>query len=65
MNPNYKGKAKDLREYIVESILNPSAYVVFNDLEGEMYPDDLHPSNHYGQKLSDKALNKIVDFLMK
>ena len=63
-NPNYKGKAKDLREYIEESILNPSAYVVFNDLEGETYPN-IHPSNHFGQMLSDKALNKIVDFLMK
>ncbi|MGY8760685.1 MAG: cytochrome C, partial [Nitrospinaceae bacterium] len=34
-DPNYKGKATNTKEYVRESILNPGAYVVFNEAEGE------------------------------
>ena len=53
---NYKGKAQSVREYITESILNPSAYVV-ND-----FPDNQMPKD-FGKKLSAGAVNKIVDYL--
>lgn len=61
-NPNYKGKAKTGREYTQESILNPSAYVVFNEEEGEPYPDGLMPQD-FANKLSINALEKLVDFI--
>ena len=53
---NYKGHAKSVREYITESILNPSAYVVTD------YPDNQMPKD-FGKKLSAGAVNKIVDYL--
>jgi mono/diheme cytochrome c family protein len=53
---NYKGKATSVREYITESILNPSVYVV------KPFPDDQMPKD-FGQKLSAGAVNKIVDYL--
>ncbi len=61
-NPNYKGKAKTGREYTQESILNPSAYVVFNEEEGEPFPDGLMPQD-FANKLSINALEKLVDFI--
>ncbi len=61
-DPNYKGKAKNAREYTKESILNPSAYVVFNEAEGEPYPDGVMPAD-FAQKLSVTALDKLVDFI--
>lgn len=53
---NYKGKAKSVREYITESILSPSAYVVKD------FPDNQMPKD-FGKKLSAGAVNKIVDYL--
>ncbi len=61
-NPNYKGKARNGREYVRESILNPSAYVVFNEEEGEPFPDGLMPQD-FANKLSVNALEKLVDFI--
>ncbi|HXF91792.1 MAG TPA: c-type cytochrome [Nitrospiraceae bacterium] len=55
-DPKYRGKAKTVREYIVESILSPSVYVVPG------YPDRTMP-NWYGQKLSAGAVEKIVTYL--
>lgn len=50
------GKAKSTREYVTESILTPSAFVVPG------FPDDQMPKD-FGKKLSAAALNKIVDYL--
>lgn len=52
----YAGKAKTTKEYITESILDPSAYVVAD------YPDDQMPKD-FGLKLTGGALSKIVDYL--
>ena len=52
----YKGGAKTVREYITESVITPSAYVV------KPFPDGVMPKI-FGQKLSAGALNKIVDYL--
>jgi len=61
-DPNYKGKATNTKEYVRESILNPSAYVVFNEEAGEAYPDGLMPTT-FSQMLSVQALDKLVDFI--
>ena len=61
-DPNYKGKATNTKEYIRESILNPGAYVVFNETAGEPFPDGLMPTT-FGQMLSVQALDKLVDFI--
>lgn len=61
-DPNYKGKATNTREYVRESILNPGAYVVFNEAEGELYPDGLMPTT-FSEQLSVLALDKLVDFI--
>lgn len=55
-DPNYKGHARSTREYITESILDPSMYVVKD------FPDNQMPKD-FGQKLSAGAVNKIVDYL--
>jgi mono/diheme cytochrome c family protein len=55
-DPGYKGSAKTVREYITESVISPSAYVV------KPFPDNVMPKI-FGQKLSAGALNKIVDYL--
>jgi mono/diheme cytochrome c family protein len=52
----YKGTAKSTPEYIMESIVAPSAYVV------KPFPDNTMPKV-FGQKLSAGALKKIVDYL--
>jgi len=52
----YKGTAKSVPEYIMESIVEPSAYVV------KPFPDNTMPKV-FGQKLSAGALKKIVDYL--
>ena len=52
----YKGKAKNAPEYIMESIVEPSAYVV------KGFPDNTMPKV-FGQKLSAGALKKIVEYL--
>ncbi len=61
-DPNYKGKATNTREYVRESILSPSAYVVFNEEAGEAFPDGLMPTT-FSQMLSVAALDKLVDFI--
>lgn len=55
-DPSYKGTAKSPAEYIMESIVDPSAYVV------KPFPDNTMPKV-FGQKLSAGALKKIVDYL--
>lgn len=62
-NPEYKGKAKNLREYVVESILKPSAYLVYNIEADEPWVDDLMPPT-YREQMTDNALNKIVEYLL-
>ena len=57
-DPAYKGSAKTVREYITESVITPSTYVV------KPFPDNVMPKI-FGQKLSAGALNKIVDYLSK
>ena len=53
---DYKGTAKTTREYIMESVINPSAYVV------KPFADGVMPKI-FGQKLSAGAINKIIDYL--
>jgi len=55
-DPAYKGMAKTTPDYIMESIVAPSAYVV------KGFPDNTMPKV-FGQKLSAGALKKIVDYL--
>jgi hypothetical protein len=58
----YKGKATNTKEYVRESILNPSAYVVMNEEENELFPDGLMPQD-FKNKLSVDAIDKLVDFI--
>ena len=53
---DYKGTAKSTPEYIMESVVSPSTYIV------KPFPDNLMPKV-FGQKLSAGALKKIVDYL--
>lgn len=55
-DPGYKGHATSVHEYVIESILNPSIYVVPG------YPDRTMPS-WYGQKLSAAAVDRIAAHL--
>jgi hypothetical protein len=55
-DPRYRGQAKTVREYVVESVLSPGAYVVTG------YPDQAMP-RWYGQKLSAAALEKMAGHL--
>ena len=55
-DPDYKGKATTVREYIMESILTPSMYVV------KPYPDNIMPKD-FGKKLNAAAINKIINYL--
>ena len=55
-DPAYKGKATSVREYIMESIIAPSAYVV------KPFPDNIMPKD-FGKKLNAAAVNKIIDYL--
>jgi hypothetical protein len=61
-DPRYKGKATNTKEYVRESILDPSAFLVFNETAGELYPDGLMPTSFKNQ-VSVEALDKIVDFI--
>ena len=56
MDPKYKGKATNIREYVIESILEPSIYV------GDGYPDNVMPTD-YKSKLNNLTLDKMVDYL--
>ena len=55
-DPLYRGRAKTVREYLIESILESGDYVVSG------YPDRTMP-RWYGQKLSAGALEKIAAYL--
>lgn len=55
-DPAYKGTAKSGPEYIMESVVMPSTYVV------KGFPDNTMPKI-FGQKLSAGALKKIIDYL--
>ncbi len=61
-DPNYKGKATNTKEYVQESILSPGAYVVFDEVAGEPFPDGLMPTT-FSQMLSVQALDKLVNFI--
>jgi mono/diheme cytochrome c family protein len=55
-DPDYRGQAKTVREYIIESILNPGIYIVPG------YPALAMP-RWYGKKLSAAAVDKIAGYL--
>jgi hypothetical protein len=55
-DPAYRGKAKTVREYIIESILTPGVYIVPG------YPALVMP-RWYGQKLSAAAVDKMAGYL--
>ena len=55
-DPNYRGRARTVREYVIESILNPSVYVVPG------YPDRTMPP-WYGKKLTAQALDTMAAYL--
>ena len=58
----YKGKATSTREYVRESLLTPSAFVVMNEETGELFPDGLMPPD-FQNKISVDALDNLVDFI--
>lgn len=55
-DPSYKGEAKTVREYVVESVVDPRRFVVPG------YPALTMPT-WYGEKLSALALEKIAAYL--
>lgn len=55
-DPEYRGEAKTVHEYIVESVLDPQRFVV------QGYPAHTMPI-WYGSKLSALALEKIAAYL--
>jgi hypothetical protein len=55
-DPQYRGKAKTVHEYIVESVVEPAVFVVPG------YPVQTMPT-WYGAKLSALALEKIAAYL--
>ena len=61
-DPRYKGKATNTKEYVRESILDPSAFVVMNEETNELFPDGLMPQN-FKHQLSVDAIDKLVDFI--
>ena len=54
---SYQGKATTPREYVIESILDPSAYVV------PLFPANVMPEI-YGSRLSALAVDKVVSYLL-
>ena len=57
-DPRYQGEATTIREYIIESILTPRAFVVAG------YPDRTMPQ-WYGKKLTSQALEKMTRYLQR
>jgi len=55
-DPGYRGQAKTVHEYIVESVLEPQRFVV------QGYPEHTMPT-WYGSKLSGLALEKMASYL--
>lgn len=60
-DPDYKGKATTVREYIMESILTPSMFLAKTP-EGKPFPDNIMPKD-FGKKLNAAAINKIINYL--
>ena len=56
VDPSYQGRASTVHEYVVESVVDPSAFVVPG------YPERTMPV-WYGAKLSALALEKIAEYL--
>jgi hypothetical protein len=56
VDPAYQGRAKTIREYVIESVIEPGVYVVSG------YPASTMPT-WYGTKLSALALEKISAYL--
>lgn len=57
-DPDYRGDATSVKEYIMESIVDPSRHVA------KGFPDDVMPKD-FGKKLNAAALNKLVSYLAK
>lgn len=55
-DPSYQGRASTVHEYVVESVVDPSVFVVPG------YPERTMPG-WYGEKLSALALQKIAEYL--
>jgi hypothetical protein len=55
-DPQYRGQAKTVHDYVIESVIGPGIYVVAG------YPDRTMP-RWYGQKLSAAALEKMAGYL--
>ena len=55
-DPAYQGRAKTIREYVIESVVEPGVYVVPG------YPANTMPT-WYGTKLSALALEKISSYV--
>ena len=55
-DPAYQGHAKTVREYVIESVIEPGLFVVSG------YPAGTMPT-WYGAKLSALALEKIAAYL--
>lgn len=55
-DPAYRGQAKTIHDYVVESVMEPGVYVVPG------YPANTMPT-WYGAKLSALALEKIAAYL--
>jgi hypothetical protein len=55
-DPSYRGRAQTVHEYVIESVIDPGAFVVPG------YPAGTMPT-WYGAKLSALALEKIASYL--
>jgi hypothetical protein len=55
-DPAYQGRAKTIHEYVIESVIEPAAFVVAG------YPPNTMPT-WYGAKLSALALEKMASYL--
>ena len=55
-NPAYRGRAKTVHDYVIESVIDPGLFVVPG------YPSGMMPT-WYGAKLSAIALEKIASYL--
>jgi hypothetical protein len=55
-DPAYRGHAKTVHEYVVESVIEPGVFIVPG------YPSSTMPT-WYGAKLSARALERIASYL--
>lgn len=58
-----KAKAATPREYVIESILDPSAFIV-PGFEDDQYPEISVMYPHYGERFTGAALEKLADYLL-